>query len=255
MCAEHNLHLLLLRAEADASTSFLAYCWASFTCVTSDLYCSEVSGVCPELSKFSAAAVLVDLAHCGSVWVSLCTAGHGCSEWCGPLESGQASLGRPREALDELLAAEAAASGSGSNGIAVEAAAGQQALASLDDVVMPDQDDDGEHMLLDDLDGDVTSAAAAGGQAGSSASAAAVDVVQVAGGGMNPEQLAALKEEAEAKKLGKMYVAMGGGREGLEACIALEKLIEVGVWWCVCLEDLCRGSTAVSCSAAAGRRC
>eukprot|EP00884_Botryococcus_braunii_P003367 jgi/Botrbrau1/13030/Bobra.0389s0021.1 len=38
----------------------------------------------------------------------------------------------------------------------------------------------------------------------------------------------ALQREAAAKGLGKMYIAFGGGREGLEACAALDALCEVG---------------------------
>jgi hypothetical protein len=42
-----------------------------------------------------------------------------------------------------------------------------------------------------------------------------------------PERLAALQAEASSKGLGSLYVALGGGRRGLEACAAIEKLVEV----------------------------
>ena len=38
----------------------------------------------------------------------------------------------------------------------------------------------------------------------------------------------ALQEEARAKGYGKLYAAMGGGEAGLEACVAVEALCEVG---------------------------
>lgn len=50
---------------------------------------------------------------------------------------------------------------------------------------------------------------------------------------VDPEEEAALEQEAKKWKLGKMFVAMAKGkgeegkREGIEACLALEKLIEV----------------------------
>ena len=39
---------------------------------------------------------------------------------------------------------------------------------------------------------------------------------------------AGLEAEAKAKGFGKLYAALGGGREGLEACVAMEALCEVG---------------------------
>ena len=42
-----------------------------------------------------------------------------------------------------------------------------------------------------------------------------------------PASLAELESEAKAKGYGKLYAAMGGGREGLEACVAVEALCEV----------------------------
>jgi hypothetical protein len=49
--------------------------------------------------------------------------------------------------------------------------------------------------------------------------------------GRSQEELSA---EAASKGWGKMYAAMGGGREGLWACAAIEKLCEVreGAWTC-----------------------
>ena len=41
------------------------------------------------------------------------------------------------------------------------------------------------------------------------------------------EEVEALQVEAKAKGYGKLYAAMGGGEEGLEACIAVEALCEV----------------------------
>jgi hypothetical protein len=76
-------------------------------------------------------------------------------------------------------------------------------------------------------------AAAAGGEDGGGGQQTAAEEVRVLPwAGMTEARLAELQAEAAAKKLGKMYAAMGGGHEGLEACVALEKLIEVGGrWW------------------------
>eukprot|EP00879_Flechtneria_rotunda_P001581 GHRR01001740.1.p1 GENE.GHRR01001740.1~~GHRR01001740.1.p1 ORF type:complete len:951 (+),score=402.49 GHRR01001740.1:427-2853(+) len=63
--------------------------------------------------------------------------------------------------------------------------------------------------------------------ASSSSSDSSIEMVVLPGGEMNPDDIAVLEADAADKKLGKMYVATGGGRAGLEACMALEKLIEV----------------------------
>ena len=39
---------------------------------------------------------------------------------------------------------------------------------------------------------------------------------------------AGLEAETKAKGFGRLYAALGGGREGLEACVAMEALCEVG---------------------------
>ena len=44
------------------------------------------------------------------------------------------------------------------------------------------------------------------------------------------EEVEALQVEAKAKGYGKLYAAMGGGEEGLEACIAVEALCEVSMY-------------------------
>jgi hypothetical protein len=42
------------------------------------------------------------------------------------------------------------------------------------------------------------------------------------------ERFAELEAEAASKGYGKLYATFGGGREGLEACAAVEALCEVG---------------------------
>jgi hypothetical protein len=122
------------------------------------------------------------------------------------------------KALDEKEAAQrgddAAAAGSSSSGSHQEAA-----LVSIHE----DADDADLHDIDDD---EISSSAAAGGSA---AAAAAPEVQLVPGGDLSDEQLAALQAEAASMKLGKMYAAMGGGRAGIEACLALEQLIEVRI--------------------------
>ena len=46
--------------------------------------------------------------------------------------------------------------------------------------------------------------------------------------GSGAAALAGLEAEARAKGFGRLYAALGGGREGLEACVAMEALCEVG---------------------------
>lgn len=132
--------------------------------------------------------------------------------------------GAAKKALDELLHKEAAekeaagaAADSGSS--SSEAAAAVGSSIHGDDNYIIDDDVHDEEDLLDEGNGDSGAAAAA---------AAAPEVMLVAAADVDPEQLAALQAEAARLKLGKMYAAMGGGREGIEACLALEKLIEVG---------------------------
>ena len=59
-----------------------------------------------------------------------------------------------------------------------------------------------------------------------------------------------LEAEARVKGFGRLYAALGGGREGLEACVAMEALCEVGgrmvlgggregLEACVAMEALC----------------
>lgn len=135
--------------------------------------------------------------------------------------------GAAAKALAELDAAEAAAAGDGGDNTQQQQQPQQVAASSIFD----DDDDDelSTHDLHDDGDGNPTAAAAAGrGKDGARQEDEEEEVVRIVpGGDLSADQLAALQQEAASKKLGKMYVAMGGGREGLEACEALEKLIEV----------------------------
>lgn len=119
------------------------------------------------------------------------------------------------KALDEKEAAERGESSS-SSGSATEAEA---ALVSIHE----DDADDGEMLGLDEDDSSGSSSNATN----AAAAAAAPEVQLVPGGDLSDEQLAALQAEAASMKLGKMYAAMGGGRAGIEACRALEQLIEV----------------------------
>jgi hypothetical protein len=126
------------------------------------------------------------------------------------------------KALDEKEAAQCGqdAAADGSSGSGLEAS-----LVSIHDDTDDEVDDD-----------EISTGAAAG--AGGGAAAAAAEVQLVPGGDLSDEQLAALQAEAASMKLGKMYAAMGGGRAGIEACLALEQLIEVraaGECACVCL--------------------
>lgn len=57
--------------------------------------------------------------------------------------------------------------------------------------------------------------------------AAAAAVMLLPGAGLTAADLARLDAEAEELRVGKMYAAMGGGAAGLEACAALEQLIQV----------------------------
>ncbi|WIA09343.1 hypothetical protein OEZ85_008750 [Tetradesmus obliquus] len=120
------------------------------------------------------------------------------------------------KALDEKEAAERGESSS-SSGSATEAEA---ALVSIHE----DDADDGEMLGLDEDDSSGSSS-----NATNAAAAAAPEVQLVPGGDLSDGQLAALQAEAASMKLGKMYAAMGGGRAGIEACRALEQLIEVSL--------------------------
>jgi hypothetical protein len=147
--------------------------------------------------------------------------------------------GAARAALKALDEKEAAERGDDA-GLASAAAAAAAAHVSIHDDV-----DDAEHDLLAGDDGDL--------EAGSSAAAAAngagdvPEVQLVPGGDLSDEQLEVLQAEAKSMKLGKMYAAMGGGRAGIEACLALEQLIEVGerirlhIWMLVLLVHGCTG--------------
>lgn len=131
--------------------------------------------------------------------------------------------GAAAKALAELNEAEAAASaadaGSSSSGDATHQQQ-EQPVSIFDDELSP-------HDLQDESDS-TTAAAIAGGDRDSAGGEDEAEVIRIVpGGDLSARQLEALQQEAAAKKLGKMYAAMGGGREGLEACVALEKLIEV----------------------------
>ena len=58
-------------------------------------------------------------------------------------------------------------------------------------------------------------------------SAAAQKQLQKAAGEAAAKQRQALEDEARAKGFGKLYASLGGGRKGLEACVAVEALCEV----------------------------
>jgi hypothetical protein len=122
--------------------------------------------------------------------------------------------GAARNALKALDEKEAAECGEGAAAAAADAHSGLDIHADADDADLHEIDDD-----------EIGSSAAAG--AGSSAAAAVPEVQLVPGGDLSDEQLAALQAEAASMKLGKMYAAMGGGRAGIDACLALEQLIEV----------------------------
>jgi hypothetical protein len=132
--------------------------------------------------------------------------------------------GAAAKALAELDAAEAeaaAAAGNGSESEPSSSTSGSQAAAATAAESFLDED-----LSPHDLhDGDSASAAALAAADGGVSDEEEVRVVP--GGHLSEQQLAELQAEAASKKLGKMYVAMGGGRGGLEACLALEKLIEV----------------------------
>jgi len=137
-----------------------------------------------------------------------------------PGAAAKALVGAPgaaAKALAELDAKEAAAAAAADGSVSSSEPGLQQqqqqqeAASVLDDALAP-------HDLQDDSE-----AAGAAGAVGE-------DVLRVVpGGDLTADQLEALEQEAAANKWGKMYAAMGGGREGLEACVALEKLIEVRV--------------------------
>jgi hypothetical protein len=148
--------------------------------------------------------------------------------------------GAAAKALAELDAAEAAAAAAAGGGeqqsAAADAAAAAAGSAGGGGGVMSMVHEDGSPDELHLGDSDTGAAAAAAGTAGEGLDGdgdlqeegeegGAVRIVP--GGQLSEAQLAALQAEAAEKKLGKMYAAMGGGREGLEACKALEKLIEV----------------------------
>jgi hypothetical protein len=136
--------------------------------------------------------------------------------------------GAAAKALADLDAAEAeaaAAAGNGAGSPDPNSTSSSQAAASPHAAATAAAGNDS--FLDDDLsphdlhDGDSASAS------GSAAAADEEEVRVVPGGHLSEQQLAALQAEAASMRLGKMYAAMGGGREGLEACLALEKLIEV----------------------------
>lgn len=137
-----------------------------------------------------------------------------------PGAAAKALVGAPgaaAKALAELDAKEAAAAAAADGSVSSSEAGlqlqqqQQEAASVLDDALSPH-----------DLQEDSEAAGAAG--------AVDEDVLRVVpGGDLTEDQLEALQQEAAANKWGKMYAAMGGGREGLEACVALEKLIEVRV--------------------------
>lgn len=137
--------------------------------------------------------------------------------------------GAAAKALAELDAAEAAAAGPDNSSTdsaqypsTAAAAADASVLSMIDEDPSPHEVDGDEDV---DTAAGATAAAAAAGAAGEGDAELAVRTVP--GGDLTEARLAELEAEAAAKKLGKMYAAMGGGREGLEACMALEKLIEV----------------------------
>jgi hypothetical protein len=146
--------------------------------------------------------------------------------------------GAAAKALAELDAAEAAAAGPDNSSSSTDSTQRTSTAAAADASVLSMIDEDPSPHEVDG-DEDVDDAAAARAAAAAAGAAregdAELAVRAVPGGDLTPERLAELESEAAAKKLGKMYAAMGGGREGLEACMALEKLIEVGgkrsFWW------------------------
>jgi hypothetical protein len=140
--------------------------------------------------------------------------------------------GAAAKALAELDAAEAAAAGPDSNQSSSGTDSTQHmstAAAAADASVLSMIDEDpSPHEVNGDEDFDEAAAGAATAAAGAAGEGdAELAVRTVPGGDLTPERLAELESEAANRKLGKMYAAMGGGREGLEACMALEKLIEV----------------------------
>jgi hypothetical protein len=126
--------------------------------------------------------------------------------------------GAARQALKALDEKEAAERGESAADSSSRSSAPEAALVSIHDDA-----DDGDLLGVDEDDNGSSVAANSGG----SAAAAAPEVQLVPGGDLSDEQLAALQAEAASMKLGKMYAAMGGGRAGIEACLALEQLIEV----------------------------
>jgi hypothetical protein len=130
--------------------------------------------------------------------------------------------GAARNALKALDEKEAAERGDGAAADSSSSDSGSNLEAAL--VSIHDEGDDADLHEIDD--DEISSSAAAGG----SAAAAAPEVQLVPGGDLSDEQLAALQAEAASMKLGKMYAAMGGGRAGIEACLALEQLIEVRIY-------------------------
>lgn len=139
--------------------------------------------------------------------------------------------GAAAKALAELDAAEAAeaaeavarSDGSSSSSNASDATAqSAAAAAAASGVSSMVEDDISPHEAQDDDDNDATAAAAGAEDADST-------IRIVPGADLTDAELALLQAEAASMKLGKMYAAMGGGREGLEACMALEKLIEVSL--------------------------
>lgn len=115
-----------------------------------------------------------------------------------------------------------------SRSLAGKPGAARKALAALD-AESTIHNDDNIPSILDD-DEDQLYSISLDGSANGFGDGAGGDGVEAHIGVRVTESVRSIEElekEAAAAGYGKMYVAMGGGREGLEACAAIEALCEV----------------------------
>jgi hypothetical protein len=137
------------------------------------------------------------------------------------------ALAALREA--EAAAAAAVGAGDGGGGAAAAAAAAGGGVSSGNGGRMSAAQllDDEHDEIVEQLfaEGEEGEAGGGGGKQGQKGSEMRLRVAPWEG--VTEEQIKQLEEEAKKKGFGKMYAAMGGGKEGLEACVAMEKLMEV----------------------------
>ena len=135
--------------------------------------------------------------------------------------------GAAAKALAALREAEGAGAGGDGAGAAPAAAGG---VGSGDGVsatqLLEDEEDETLQELREGADGGL--AGGGGGGGGKQGKKGSEVQLRVAPwDGVTEDRVKELEEEAKKKGFGKMYAAMGGGVQGLEACVAMEKLMEV----------------------------